>query len=142
MIKKRNASLKGLLVSLQNVASNDKLYLSFISFFFADYDPDDCREQDINVLHKTSLNLFKLLQKKVEGTPVINVLNISEKKDSSFIEIVSEDMPFIVDSLTNHIARKGIKIKRIINSVIPVKKSFNKIKSFSDESEHKLKSVI
>ncbi|CAN0522273.1 unnamed protein product, partial [Laminaria digitata] len=72
--------------------------------------------------------LSRFAQTPQPGTTKIRAVNPDIKKDGwecghTVVEIVNDDMPFLVDSVTAELNRRNLTVHLIIHPVIPVKRS-------------------
>lgn len=65
------------------------------------------------------LSAHEFIGQRSEGVPKINVIS---KKTQTVIEILNDDMPFLVDSVVAELGRQGINITRIIHPIINLKR--------------------
>lgn len=144
MLQVSNDRRDELISSVVKLGGKDKFFKSFTEYFLSSYCSDDISEISVDDAFYFTNSLYKALIKKTVGRFCLNIYNIPHKQDSTFIEIINNDRPFIVDSITNYLASETIKIKRIVNSVMPISRSFGKIKDIGvcAKNSHKNYSVI
>ncbi|MEI7669796.1 MAG: hypothetical protein WCJ33_06920, partial [Pseudomonadota bacterium] len=68
---------------------------------------------------KIVMSAFELMQNRSALAPKIR---INAGKTSTIIEILNDDMPFLVDSISAEIIRQGIAISRIIHPIVNIKR--------------------
>ncbi len=68
---------------------------------------------------KLVLSAREFMETRAQGAPKIR---IARGKASSVVEILNDDMPFLVDSVVAEIGRHGITIKRILHPILQVKR--------------------
>ncbi len=102
----------------------------FIGQFYEDSTPDDIAGAKPEDLFAAAASAFAFAKTRPAGKPIIRVLTPSAKKsrkavwpaDRTVIEIITDDMPFLVDSITAELERLGEQAQSIIHPVIPVKR--------------------
>ncbi|MGB0630099.1 MAG: NAD-glutamate dehydrogenase [Alphaproteobacteria bacterium] len=100
----------------------------FVRQFFANVSPQDCVEADPDCLRGMAGSLWAFAQKRPGGEAKIRVFNPDGKKDGweaghTVVEIVNDDMPFLVDSVTAELNRQNLTVHLIIHPVIGVVRS-------------------
>jgi len=70
----------------------------------------------------------ELAANRVPGRPVIRVLNPSRGDDgwasrTTAVQIVTDDMPYLVDSVVAELARAGVTVYRIVHPIVVVRRS-------------------
>jgi glutamate dehydrogenase len=102
-----------------------ELFTNFLQLFFSQNKIEDFSNISIKDLYDFSFSAFKSLIDRKESEISVRVFNPSEKEDGfdsifTFIEISSEDMPFLVDSTVAHLDKQGIKIRNIIHPIYSI----------------------
>ena len=92
-------------MSGETMASFDK----FAESFFALSCPDDLLERDPEELFAIAHSIWKAGFKRKTNTPILKILNPRGKKSgwtskNTIIQIITDDMPFLVDSITGCLA--------------------------------------
>lgn len=123
LIKKVIAATKGI--------STGKLSLrqeKFIRQFYAGVPIQDLVEASLHTLAGTAKSAWKFVQKRKAGETKIRVYNPSRSSDGwdsdhSFIEIVMEDMPFLIDSVSTNLAQHGIIVHQVIHPILRLERT-------------------
>jgi glutamate dehydrogenase len=94
----------------------------FVSAYYADAAPEDLTEFD---LYGAALAHWHLLQKRRPGTPKVHAYTPSLEEHGwqsrhSVIEIVTDDMPFLVDSVAMALTRRGTAIHAFVHPIVRV----------------------
>ena len=100
----------------------------FVRQFFSNVSPKDCVEADPDCLRGMVASLWDFAQNRPEGTAKIRVFNPDGKQDGweaghTVVEIVNDDMPFLVDSVTAELNRQNLTVHLIIHPVIGVERT-------------------
>lgn len=88
----------------------------FISAFYAPSSPEDLKAIDFNRLAVVAHSVWQLAAQRTPGAPTVRVFNPDTRKDGwktthTIIQIVNDDMPFLVDSITGLLSlRPGVRL--------------------------------
>jgi glutamate dehydrogenase len=96
---------------------------TFVRQYYRQVDPEDLEERSISNLCGAALAHLKFIREFKAGAPKLRVYNPQNEKDGwecthTIIEIVNDDMPFLVDSVTMEVNRQGLTLHLIIYPVI------------------------
>ena len=105
----------------------DKSTRRFVSQYYADVPPEDLLQRDPATLAGIALEHLRFGQSRKVGSPLVRVYypeQTDHKPDIRHIvlEIVTDDMPFLVDSVSMEINRQGLIIALTIHPLIKVKR--------------------
>src|SRR5260370_8279510 len=103
---------------------------TFIRQYYGQVDPEDLADRSICNLCGAALTHLKFIKEFKSGTPKLRVYNPQSEKDGwesthTAIEIVNDNMPFLVDSVTMEVNRQGLTLHLIIHPVIQTKRDAN-----------------
>ncbi len=109
-------------------AFNNKILPKFQKSFKSSLNSEDLKILPKDSLKFISNSLLLIGKQKKEGESKIEILTPTKNKDnfdfdSSLINIINDDKPFIVDSITSSINDYGYHINLIVNKVIYVKRN-------------------
>ncbi|MCZ4281125.1 NAD-glutamate dehydrogenase [Kiloniella laminariae] len=95
----------------------------FVRTFYDNVPPDDLRGETADNLFGSSLALWGQLQQRSPGEPKIRVYNPRPeehgwKSSHTVIEVINDDMPFLVDSVTAALERLEVEVHLVIHPVI------------------------
>ncbi|WP_199430086.1 NAD-glutamate dehydrogenase [Qaidamihabitans albus] len=67
----------------------------------------------------------QLAQRRVPGRPVVRLLNPTTAEDgwtreSTVVQLVTDDMPYLVDSVASELSRGGVQVQRIVHPIVVV----------------------
>jgi glutamate dehydrogenase len=96
----------------------------FVRAYYADAAAEDVAEFD---LYGAALAHWQLLQKRRRGVPNVHVYTprVDEhgwQSPHSVVEIVTDDMPFLVDSVTTALTRAGTAIHAFVHPMVRVRR--------------------
>ncbi|MCH7832512.1 MAG: NAD-glutamate dehydrogenase, partial [Proteobacteria bacterium] len=100
----------------------------FIDAYYANVPPQDIGESDPVTLFQLSHGHWKLGAARAKGKPLIRVFNPDPKKDGwrsdrTIIEIINDDMPFLVDSVTAELNRQNLIVRLVIHPILKVRRN-------------------
>ncbi|HSR72914.1 MAG TPA: NAD-glutamate dehydrogenase, partial [Kiloniellales bacterium] len=95
----------------------------FLRLFYAHVAPDDMLSKDPDDLYGAALALWSHGQQRKPGTSAIRVYNPRPeqqgwKSSHTVVEIINDDMPFLVDSVTAELNRLGLEVFLVIHPII------------------------
>src|SRR5258706_11921131 len=98
---------------------------AFVQKYFGQVDPEDLAERQVADLYGAALSHWSFARKREPGRARVRVFNptISEhgwQSTHTVIEIVNDDMPFLVDSVTMEVNRNGLTLHLIIHPLVAV----------------------
>src|ERR1700722_10715850 len=96
---------------------------TFVRQYYSQVDPEDLAERSISNLCGAALAHLNFLADFRSGAPKLRVYNPQTQKDGwesthTTIEIVNDDMPFLVDSVTMEVNRQGLTLHLMIQPVM------------------------
>jgi NAD-specific glutamate dehydrogenase len=100
---------------------------AFVRQYYRRVPAEDLAVREISDLHGAAIAHWRLAYERAPGEAKVRVYNPDPAPDGwssphTVIEIVSDDMPFIVDSVTMELAREGFTIDLVIHPVIGVQR--------------------
>ncbi len=95
---------------------------NFVRRYFAHVAPDDVIYTSFDTLIGAALSLWEFGAEREPGVPKIRIFNPSSEEggwtvEHTVVEIVNDDMPFLVDSVSAEITRVGRKIHLLLHPV-------------------------
>src|SRR5271157_4924816 len=104
---------------------------NFVAALFAHAVPEDLMHYDPRQLAALAADAWSLLAVRRTGTPLIRLGTPVPAVDSeskrteplrneSVIEIVNDDMPFLLDSVLSELAERGIAVRFVVHPVFAV----------------------
>src|SRR6266567_3085536 len=97
----------------------------FVQQYFSQLDPEDLSERQPADLYGAALSHWNFAHKRDPGSVRLRVFNPSIEEHGwqsthTIIEIVNDDMPFLVDSVTMEVNRHGLTLHLIVHPIIVV----------------------
>ncbi len=113
----------------------------FVQHYYAKTPPEDLRPWRDQDLYGAAIAQWNQMQRRVPGTDLINVYNPDFEEHGwesthTVVEIVLEDMPFLVDSVSMELAHQGLTIHLIVHPVITVRRDKSgRLKAITESAE-------
>ncbi len=94
----------------------------FIGKLFALATPEDVQHCDAEELASIAERSWSFLAERRPGTPKIRFEPLSGRRGISALEIVNDDMPFLVDSVVGELNSRGLEIRLFVHPVFLVER--------------------
>jgi glutamate dehydrogenase len=103
---------------------------NFVRRYFANVAPDDVIYTSFDTLLGGALSLWDFGAQRIPGKPKVRLFNPTQDVDGwdlehTVIEIINDDMPFLVDSVTAEIRRRDRQIHLLLHPVIRTRRDAN-----------------
>ncbi len=122
-------------------------FLDFAKLFYLQNQGRDFVNYPVEELHNATLLSFSFAAEKLKifkvriYNPTVDVDGFNST--NTFLEVISDDMPFLVDSIVGYLDRIGIRIKNIIHPIYPIVRTKNgELESIEATENSKQESVI
>ncbi len=101
---------------------------AFVRAYYANVPPADLVGASPESLYGAALSFWQFGRKRTPGEPKIRIFNprLEEhgwKSAHTVIEIVNDDMPFLVDSVTGELNRRGLTVHLVIHPILTLRRS-------------------
>ena len=101
---------------------------AFVRQYYAQVAAEDLLERSVEDLYGAALSHWRFTQRYGTGPALLRVYNPRPEEQGwqsvhSVIEIVSEDMPFLVDSITMEVNRQGLTQHLIIHPIMRMRRN-------------------
>ena len=120
--------------------------ITFVRQYYERPAPEDVLGISPEYLYGSALSLYKFAATRKPGTTKLRAFtpNLEEhgwKTTHSVIEIVNDDMPFLVDSITAALNRRGLTVHQVIHPVVYVERDEKgaRLRTFQAEPKGKQK---
>lgn len=99
----------------------------FLDLYYSQVAPDDLLAAPPEALTGAALAIWRFAQNRKPGTAKLRVYNPNFDEHGwasshTVVEIVNDDMPFLVDSVTGWFAAKGITVHLVIHPILRVRR--------------------
>src|SRR5215510_8674908 len=100
----------------------------FVNEYFQQVAPEDLMERRADDLYGAARSHWNFARKREPGKPKLRVFNPTVEEHGwqsthTVIEIVNDDMPFLVDSVTMEVNRHGLTLHLIIHPILSVERT-------------------
>ena len=112
-----------------SVAPNVRATLqAFIARYYEQVDPEDLQERLPADLYGAALSHWNFARRREPGHPRVRAFNPTLdghgwQSKHTIVEIVNDDMPFLVDSVAMEANRHGVVLHLIIHPILPVERT-------------------
>ncbi len=101
---------------------------NFVLRYFQDVDPEDLAEREPADLYGAALSHWNFARKREPGRARVRVFNPSLEEHGwqsthTIVEIVNDDMPFLVDSVTMEVNRHRLTLHLIIHPILAIRRA-------------------
>ncbi|MGW0702327.1 NAD-glutamate dehydrogenase [Streptomyces sp. NPDC002867] len=101
--------------------------LSFLQRYYLHTAPEDLTDRDPVDVFGGALSHYRLAENRPQGTANVRVHTPTVEENGwtcshSVVEVVTDDMPFLVDSVTNELSRQGRGIHVVIHPQVVVRR--------------------
>src|SRR5437868_6386299 len=115
------------LIRTKVAGDSAELLAAFARQYFGQVDPEDLDGRQVADLYGAALSHWNFARKREPGRARLRVFNptIAEhgwQSTHTLIEIVNDDMPFLVDSVTMEVNRHGLTLHLIIHPLVAVRR--------------------
>lgn len=101
--------------------------LDYLQRYYLHTAPEDLSDRDPDDVFGAALSHYKLAENRPQGTASVRVHTPTVEENGwtsshSVVEVVTDDMPFLVDSVTNELSRQGRGIHVVIHPQVLVRR--------------------
>jgi len=109
---------------------NPKQVRLFLQQYFVDVPVEDLQGRSEPIMARVALDHLEFAARRRKGQALIRIFNANEKEHGyqsafTFIEMVNDDMPFLVDSVAAAINRHKMAVHITVHPIISVKRDRN-----------------
>ena len=131
---RRTSDIKDLLIDeivaskpKSKILTNRKQIDNFLRKYAGDVPVEDMEGRPPDIMARGAISHLDFGAVRKKGQALLRVFNPTEKKDGydslfTIIEMVNDDMPFLVDSVSAAINRHGLAIHITVHPVLPVRR--------------------
>ncbi|MFV3128196.1 NAD-glutamate dehydrogenase [Niveispirillum sp. KHB5.9] len=130
--QRKSELVEQVVAKLRGRLSKDKAGLAegFVRAFYRNVSPDDMLRSTADELYGAAIAIMQFGGSRQKGEALVRVLNPRVDADGwhahhTVVEIVNDDMPFLVDSVSAELNRHGLTVHLIVHPVIRVSRDAN-----------------
>ena len=133
---------------LNHKENSGKNFETFVKEFYHENKLTDFENYSTEVLYNFALSAFKFINFERKKGYIVRIYNPQKSEDNfespyTIIEIINDDMPFLVDSTVAFLDKQSIKINNIIHPVLHVNRdNSGKFIEIAKSSNSKQESLI
>ncbi|MEW1797303.1 NAD-glutamate dehydrogenase [Streptomyces niveus] len=106
---------------------DNETLLAFLQKYYLHTAPDDLADRDPVDIYGAALSHYRLAEDRPQGTASVRVHTPTVEENGwtcthTVVEVVTDDMPFLVDSVTNELSRQNRGIHAVIHPQILVRR--------------------
>lgn len=107
----------------KNMSKPQKLNDTFMSEFYRQVPAEDLEGWKAGDLSRVSSEVLALAKLRKPGRPIVQILPPAHDSTLTVIQIVNDDMPFLVDSVSSELAFHGLHMNVLFHPVLHVTRS-------------------
>ena len=136
------------IVAFSQKKKQPKTFIDFIKIFYSENKSCDFLNYSEEDLYNAALFNFNFFSTKKLGESKVRICNPTLAQDGfesphTFIDIINDNTPFLVDSIVSYLDKHGVKIKNIFHPIYSVERdSSGKFQEISVAENAKQESVI
>ena len=116
------------LIAQRHASAERAMLTTFGTEYFRQADPEDICERTTEDLYGMALSHLQLARQRTPGQPRLRVLNPTAHEAGfasrhTIVEVVNDDMPFLVDSTSVEVNRQGLTLHLILHPIFAVRRS-------------------
>jgi glutamate dehydrogenase len=116
------------LIQARLPADQQDTLAAFARQYFGGVDPDDIAERELGDLYGAVLSHWQFARRREPGAARVRVFNptLSEQgwqSTHTVVEIVNDDMPFLVDSVTMEVNRLGLTLHLLVHPIVALQRN-------------------
>jgi len=125
--KARRLAEVAALIDARGTAEERAVLARFTDVYYGQLDPEDVIARSVEDLYGIARSQFSFARTRAPGAPKLRVFNATPAESGfsarhTVIEVVNDDMPFLVDSTTMEINRQGLTLHLIIHPIFAVQR--------------------
>jgi glutamate dehydrogenase len=115
------------IVRTRTAAEQQPVLERFVAGYFGHVDPEDMAEREPDDLYGAAISHWNFARRRDSAQVRVRAFNPSIEEHGwqsthTIVEIVNDDMPFLVDSVTMEVNRHGLTLHLIIHPIVGVER--------------------
>jgi glutamate dehydrogenase len=117
-----------------------RLFLAFVGQYYARVARADLAARPVHDLYGAAMSHLTLALDRPPGTPAVRVYSPDFEEHGfgsphTVVDIVTDDMPFVVDSVTNEVIRHGLGLHLTVHPVLSVRRDEGRLVEILDRHD-------
>ncbi|MCV2489243.1 NAD-glutamate dehydrogenase [Geodermatophilus sp. YIM 151500] len=117
-----------------------RLFLAFIGQYYRRIARDDLAARPVHDLYGAAMSHLTLALDRPPGTPAVRVYSPDFEEHGfgsphTVVDVVTDDMPFLVDSVTTEVIRHGLGLHLTVHPVVPVRRDAGRLVDVLDRHD-------
>jgi glutamate dehydrogenase len=117
-----------------------RLFLTFVGQFYGRVARDDLAARHVHDLYGAAMSHLTLALDRPPGTPAVRVYSPDFEEHGfgsphTVVDIVTDDMPFVVDSVTTEVIKHGLGLHLTVRPVVSVRRDAGRLVDILDRHD-------
>lgn len=121
----KSNTVKAKIISDIASKAKSKIEKDFIKHLYGEVSADDLSSVDNKHLLDAAQSMYKTFCKHPKKTFNVNIFRASEASDLAVLEVVSDDVPFLIDTISNELKQQQCDIHLIVHPTLGVVRDKN-----------------
>ena len=106
---------------------DDEVLGEFLALYYSELPVEDVDDRKIDDIYSVGVAHFDLGRRRFPGSPVVRVMSPDRERDGwstphSVVLMVTDDMPFLVDTMRMLLERRGLDIHLLVHPMLLVER--------------------
>ncbi|HVV20473.1 MAG TPA: NAD-glutamate dehydrogenase domain-containing protein, partial [Pseudonocardiaceae bacterium] len=115
---------------VDRAARLDPEYADLVRLYYRYLPPEEVMDDVPEQLLGAVRSNFRLARQRIAGRPAVRVINPTLGEDgwdcpTTVVQVVTDDMPYLVDSVVSELGRSGIGVQRVVHPIVVVRRSIS-----------------
>ncbi len=124
-----NSSIKQQIIKKATEYKNNELFKKFIDAFYSYIPVDNQSDIQIDEFCEIAVSTYKNFLSRQAGESKVSISacrkNVEDKTAHNIVHIVNDDMPFIVDSVSEILFKRKYRVSKMVNALMHVERDKN-----------------
>src|SRR5688500_16589861 len=112
---------------IERAAANAPELADLIRLFYRHVPAEEVNDDDPVDLVGAVRSNYQLAESRVPGRAAVRILNPTRANDGwqcpvTVVQVVTDDMPYLVDSVASELTRGGVQVQRVVHPIVVVRR--------------------
>ncbi|MFJ6674481.1 NAD-glutamate dehydrogenase [Actinosynnema sp. NPDC091369] len=112
---------------IERAAANAPELAELIRLYYRHVPAEEVNDDDPVDLVGAVRSNYQLAGTRVPGRPVVRIINPNRAHDgwtcpATVVQVVTDDMPYLVDSVASELTRGGVQVQRVVHPIVVVRR--------------------